>query len=91
MTTNPTVISMGASESSTPKRSRTHHKMMIGAATAVAATAVSALFIGLDATTASPGVRTPGAQKTQVIFGPAHPLGAPDIGIPCASRVFTRC
>jgi hypothetical protein len=26
-----------------------------------------------------------------IIFGPAHPLGAPDIGIPCSELVYTRC
>ena len=26
-----------------------------------------------------------------LIFGPAHPLGAPDIGIPCSELVYTRC
>jgi hypothetical protein len=30
-------------------------------------------------------------EPAAVIYGPAHPLGAPDLGIPCASRVFTRC
>jgi hypothetical protein len=142
MTTNETIIPMG-SESSAPKRSRTHKIVTIGGATAVAVAAVSALFVGLDATTAAPAERTPGAQMTldqalhdlavngprtreavepaprtmdqklqdlvdrgliprqalepavaeseSIIFGPAHPLGAPDIGIPCASRVFTRC
>ena len=26
-----------------------------------------------------------------VIFGPAHPLGGPDFGIPCSELVYTRC
>jgi hypothetical protein len=26
-----------------------------------------------------------------IIYGPTHPLGAPDIGIPCGERVYTRC
>ena len=134
MTTNEAI------KSSAPKRSRFHKMITIGGATAVAVAAVSALFIGMDATTAAPAVRTPGVQMTldqvvhdlavkglwprqaaepaprtmeqklqdlvdrgliprqaldpapeSIVFGPAHPLGAPDNGIPCASRVFTRC
>jgi len=31
------------------------------------------------------------AAPATIIFGPAHPLGAPDIGIPCGELVYTRC
>ena len=31
------------------------------------------------------------AAPVAIIFGPAHPLGAPDIGIPCSELVYTRC
>jgi hypothetical protein len=31
------------------------------------------------------------AAPVATIVGPAHPLGAPDPGIPCSSLVFTRC
>jgi len=27
----------------------------------------------------------------EMIFGPAHPLGARDVGIPCSELVYTRC
>ena len=26
-----------------------------------------------------------------IVFGPAHPLGAPDSGIACSELVYTRC
>jgi uncharacterized protein YfaA (DUF2138 family) len=64
MTTNQPTISMEAFESSAPKRSRTHKMITIGVATAIAAAAVSALFMRADATTESPAVRTPGVQMT---------------------------
>ena len=31
------------------------------------------------------------APPVAMIFGPAHPLGAPDSGIPCSALVYTRC
>ena len=64
MTSNETIISMGAIGSSAPKRSRTHRMITISIAAAIAVAAVSALFVRLDATTESPAVRTPGPQMT---------------------------
>src|SRR4029079_16791526 len=29
--------------------------------------------------------------RVTIIFGPAHPLGARDVGIPCSELVYTRC
>jgi hypothetical protein len=31
------------------------------------------------------------ATRVATIAGPAHPLGAMDVGIPCSSLVYTRC
>ena len=30
-------------------------------------------------------------EPVSIIYGPAHPLGAPDPGIPCSDLVYTRC
>jgi len=38
------------------------------------------------------GSATPATTPSVVtIVGPAHPLGAPSVGIPCDELVFTRC
>ena len=38
------------------------------------------------------GSATPATTTSVVtIVGPAHPLGAPSIGIPCDELVYTRC
>ena len=31
------------------------------------------------------------AARVVTVVGPAHPLSAPNVGIPCDELVFTRC
>jgi hypothetical protein len=49
------------------------------------------LLIGVVAVPAAPAQATFHAKNGRIAFGPAHPLGAPDVGIPCDQLVFTRC
>ena len=40
-----------------------------------------------DVGSATPATMTPAV----TIVGPAHPVGAPSVGIPCDELVYTRC
>ena len=57
----------------------------------LASSAVVLAVIALEADDVGPSVAPVSAASVATIVGPAHPLGAPDPGIPCNSLVFTRC
>jgi hypothetical protein len=56
----------------------------------LASSAVILAVIAIAADDVEPVTAVPAA-PVATIFGPAHPLGEPDIGIPCSARVYTRC
>ena len=56
---------------------------LAGGAAVLAVIAITSDDVG----SATPTSTTPAV----TIVGPAHPLGAPSIGIPCDELVYTRC
>ena len=56
---------------------------LAGGAVLLALVAIAADDVGSAAPTPAAPVVT--------IVGPAHPLGAADVGIPCEELVYTRC
>ena len=56
---------------------------LAGGAAVLAVVAIAADDVG----SATPASTTP----VLTIVGPAHPLGATDVGIPCNELVYTRC
>lgn len=57
--------------------------LLASSAVVLAVIAIAADDVGqATPTTATPAV---------TIVGPAHPLGAADVGIPCSELVYTRC
>ena len=57
--------------------------LLAGGAVVLAVVAIAADDVG----SATPTPATP----VVTIVGPAHPLGAEDVGIPCNELVYTRC
>jgi hypothetical protein len=57
--------------------------LLASAAAVLAVVAITSDDVG----SATPTSTSPAA----TIVGPAHPLGAPTVGIPCDELVFTRC
>ncbi len=57
--------------------------LLAGGAVVLAVIAIAADDVG----SATPSPTVPAL----TIFGPAHPLGAADVGIPCNELVYTRC
>ena len=44
-----------------------------------------------DVGSVAPSTKPIPATTVLTVVGPAHPLGAPDVGIPCVQLVYTRC
>jgi hypothetical protein len=61
----------------------TFNLLLASGAVVLAVVAIAADDVG--SATPSP------AAPVVTIVGPAHPLGAPDVGIPCDELVYTRC
>jgi hypothetical protein len=69
-----------------------HRRSLLPAFNLVLASGALVLaVIALEADDVGPAVAPVSAASVATIVGPAHPLGAPDSGIPCNSLVFTRC
>ncbi len=61
--------------------------VLASGAVVLAVIAIAADDVGSVAPEATP---IPAASVVTT-FGPAHPLGAPGVGIPCDELVYTRC
>jgi hypothetical protein len=61
----------------------TFNLLLASGAVVLAVVAIAADDVGSATPTPTAPVLT--------IFGPAHPLGAADVGIPCNELVYTRC
>ena len=61
--------------------------VLASGAVVLALVAIAADDVGSAAPKATPIPAT----SVVTIFGPAHPLGAVSVGIPCDQLVFTRC
>jgi hypothetical protein len=60
----------------------TFNLVLASGAAVLAVIAIAADDVGSTTTTTTP---------LATIVGPAHPLGAPSVGLPCAELVYTRC
>ncbi|HEY5424037.1 MAG TPA: hypothetical protein VIK05_11225 [Ilumatobacteraceae bacterium] len=61
--------------------------VLAAGAIVLAVVAIAEDHVGSEAPTGTPLPAT----TIGTIVGPAHPSGAPDVGIPCDQLVYTRC